>query len=81
MVQSAAVPLDHSFRCCSEIRSIKVAATWRGSVPQPLHKFDVPVVMEVARVHSFVRNKLLVPAGVVVVRGVERLVQVTDKVQ
>jgi hypothetical protein len=38
-------------------------------------------VVKSARVHAFVQNKLLVPAGIVVVRGVERLVQVADEVQ
>jgi hypothetical protein len=37
--------------------------------------------MEVARVHSFVRNKLLISAGIVIVGCVERLMQVTDEVQ
>ena len=37
--------------------------------------------MKVARVHSFVRNKLLVPAGILVVGGVEWLMQVADEVQ
>jgi hypothetical protein len=37
--------------------------------------------MKVARVHSFVRNKFLVPAGIVIVGCVKRLMQVADEVQ
>jgi hypothetical protein len=65
------------FRNLSDQAVCEVA---RGRAPA-LHKFDIPVVMEVARVYSFVRNKLLVPAGVVVIGGVERLMQVADEVQ
>jgi hypothetical protein len=49
--------------------------------PQPLHELDIPELMKVARVHSFVRNKFLVPAGILVVGGVEWLMQVADEVQ
>ena len=49
--------------------------------PQPLHKFDISVVMEVTWVQSFTRNELLVPAGVMVICCVERLMQVADEVQ
>ena len=37
--------------------------------------------MKVTRVQSFASDELLVPAGIVIVGGVEWLVQVADKVQ
>jgi hypothetical protein len=80
MAQSEGVPLDHSFRCASGIRSIKVAATCRGSV-HPLHELDIPVVVKVPRTHSLACDELLVPAGIVVVGGVQRLMQVANKVE
>ena len=81
MTQSAGAPLDHSFCCVSEIFLIQSGRNLARVGPQPFHELDIPVVMKVARVHSFSRNKFLVPAGIVVVGGVQRLVQVTDEVQ
>ena len=48
---------------------------------QPLDELDIPAVMKVASVQSFAADKLLVPSGIVVVCGVERLMQVADEVQ
>ena len=57
MAQSTGVPLNHSCRCGSEIRSIKLLATWPWSVPNPRHELDIPIVMKVARVHSSARDE------------------------
>ena len=81
MTQSAGAPLDHSFCCVSEIFLIQSGRNLARVGPQPFHELDIPVVMKVARVHSFSRNKFLVPAGIVVICCVERLVQVADKVK
>ena len=48
---------------------------------QSLDELDIPIVVKVARVQPYRGDELLVAAGVVVIGGVERLVQVADEVQ
>src|SRR5438552_71605 len=48
---------------------------------QPLHELDIPIAMKVARVQPSSCHELLVPAGVVIVGCMERLMQVADEVQ
>jgi hypothetical protein len=48
---------------------------------QPLHELDIPVSMKVAGVQPSSHDRFLVPARVVIVGGVERLMHVADKVQ
>ena len=80
MAQSAGFPPDHSCRCFSEIRPIRLAALDAGQFPAA-PRTRHPSSDEGCRVQPSSRDKFLVPASVVIVGCVERLMQITDKVQ